>query len=198
MLPGRIAEMDSFPNTPAVLICDSGNPEDEWRLVKIRENGDLPDGEKLVHPELTVICLDNKIFAFCRNDKRRVPLVFVSEDFGEHWSDYASCDIPFINSKLYAGSLSDGRHFMATNIDNLHRRRLVLFLTEDSELKFTKKYVLFDKEEKPIEDAPLIVASHYPSVCEADGKLHIIATTQYVYPDGAHKRGAYLYTVDLT
>ena len=34
MLPGRIAAMDSFPNTPAVLISDSGKIDGEWRLVR--------------------------------------------------------------------------------------------------------------------------------------------------------------------
>ena len=40
LLPGRIAELDGFPNTPAVLISDSGKIDDDWRLVYIQENGD--------------------------------------------------------------------------------------------------------------------------------------------------------------
>ena len=95
LLPGRIAELDGFPNTPAVLISDSGKIDDDWRLVYIQENGDLPDGSKLVHPEITAIIEDNKIAMFSRDDERKVPLVYLSQDYGETWSDAFSYDIPF-------------------------------------------------------------------------------------------------------
>ena len=71
MLPGRIAEMDGFPNTPAVLISDDGKIDSQWRLVKIAENGKLPDGKDLVHPEISVICAENDLYMFCRNDQRK-------------------------------------------------------------------------------------------------------------------------------
>lgn len=101
LLPGRIAELDGFPNTPAVLISDSGKIDDDWRLVYIQENGDLPDGSKLVHPEITAIIEDNKIAMFSRDDERKVPLVYLSQDYGETWSDAFSYDIPFSDSKIY-------------------------------------------------------------------------------------------------
>ena len=52
MLPGRCCQLDSFPNTPAVLISDSGKIDAEWRLVKIAKNGDLPNGTVYRHPEI--------------------------------------------------------------------------------------------------------------------------------------------------
>jgi len=55
MLPGRIAEMDGFPNTPAVLLSDSGRIDAEWRLVHIQPDGNLADGSKLVHPEIAAM-----------------------------------------------------------------------------------------------------------------------------------------------
>lgn len=115
LLPGRIAELDGFPNTPAVLISDSGKIDDDWRLVYIQENGDLPDGSKLVHPEITAIIEDNKIAMFSRDDERKVPLVYLSQDYGETWSDAFSYDIPFSDSKIYAGTLSDGRNYIIGN-----------------------------------------------------------------------------------
>jgi len=39
-------------------------------LVYIQENGDLPDGSKLVHPEITAIIEDNKIAMFSTIRKR--------------------------------------------------------------------------------------------------------------------------------
>ncbi len=197
MLPGRIAEMDSFPSTPAVLISDSGKIDADWRLVKITENDRLPNGDRFIHPELTAICENNTLYMFSRNDNRRVPIVFVSNDFGENWSNVNSHDIPYNNSKIYAGTLNDGRHYMVCNIDLFVRERLALYITDDKTLKFTKKIILFDKDSKPLENEPYVVYSHYPSAYESGGKLYIIATTQYVYPDGERKRGAYLYTVNL-
>ena len=82
MLPGRITKMDGFPNTPAVLLSDSGKIDGEWRF-KIAENGNLPDGKELVHPEISVICANEVLYMFCRNDQKRVPIVYISKDFGE-------------------------------------------------------------------------------------------------------------------
>lgn len=109
LLPGRMGELDGFPNTPAVLISDSGKINGEWRLVKDFPNGDLPDGAKLIYPETFVIQHGAILHMFCRNDQRTVPLVCISEDFGETWSEAYTHDIPVRSSKIYCGNLSDGR-----------------------------------------------------------------------------------------
>ena len=75
MLPGRTRELDGFPNTPAVLISDSSKIDTEWQLVKIAENGQLPNGAELCHPEISVICAEDVLYMFNINDKRKVPLV---------------------------------------------------------------------------------------------------------------------------
>ena len=141
LLPGRIAELDGFPNTPAVLISDSGKIDDDWRLVYIQENGDLPDGSKLVHPEITAIIEDNKIAMFSRDDERKVPLVYLSQDYGETWSDAFSYDIPFSDSKIYAGTLSDGRNYI---IGNWYpgREKLVLVFSKPKENTFETGIIL--------------------------------------------------------
>ena len=68
-------------------------------------------GKKRTDPETTLLCCDNVLYLFNRNDKRRVPLVCVSRDFGESRSEAMSHDIPYISSKIYSGTLSDGRFF---------------------------------------------------------------------------------------
>ena len=190
MLPGRIAELDGFPNTPAVLISDSGKIVAEWRLVKIAENGDLPDNKKLVYPEISVMCVNNILYMFNRNDQRRVPLVYISKDFGETWSEALSHDVPYVSSKIYAGNLSDGRNYLIANIDKFNRSRLAVYFSDENSKMFNKKMILFDENTTNIKDA---TACHYPCAYESNGKLYIIATISY---EGS-RRGASLFVLDL-
>ncbi len=189
MLPGRIAEMDGFPNTPAVLISDSGRIDAEWRLVYIRPDGNLPDGSKLVHPEISAMIGKGVIYMFCRDDERYVPLMYTSKDCGETWEGPFEIDIPFSNSKIYAGDLSDGRHYV---IGNLHpgRTRLAMFLTEPGGVKFTEGFLLQDGVNPAFGYGQMW---HYPVAYEADGKLYVIYTASIENP----KRGAVLSAVPL-
>jgi len=190
MLPGRIAELDGFPNTPAVLISDSGKIDGQWRLVKIAENGDLPDGKKLVHPEIAVICLKDTLYMFNRNDQRKVPMVYLSKDCGEHWTQAFSHDIPIISSKIYAGNISSGEKYIIANIEEFDRSRLAIYFTGKDNMLFEKRIVLFDKGTTKISGA---TACHYPAAYESDGKLYIIATLNYEWS----RRGAVMFVLDL-
>jgi hypothetical protein len=192
ILPGRVGELDAFPNTPAVLISDSGKIDAQWRIVKVAENGNLLDGERLVHPETTVICCDGVLYLFNRNDRRRVPLVYISKDLGESWSQAMAHDIPYINSKIYGGTLSDGRHFLIANKDKDERSKLVLYMTEKGTFTFTKSMLLMDCKNS----IHNISRCHYPAAVEHDGKLYIIATADYK-GEALCGRGAVLFTVDL-
>lgn len=194
MLPGRIAELDGFPNTPAVLISDSGKIDAEWRLVKIAENGDLPNGKKLVHPELSAIIDGETVYIFSRNDENRVPLLYVSYDNCETWSGLISHDIPFSNSKIYSGTLSNGRNYVIGNIYP-KRTRLAILLTDKSSLKFNRGYLLQDNSSF---DGYNGNQWSYPSAFEANGKLYVIYTADSDRCGGS--RGAVLSVVptDLT
>jgi len=191
ILPGRIAEPDGFPNTPAVLISDDGKINTEWRLVKIADNGDLLDGKELVHPEISVMQVENTLYMFNRNDQRRLPLVYMSKDFGETWSEALSHDIPYVSSKMYAGNLTDGRNYLVANIDEFDRSKLAVYFTDENSKQFNKKIILFDKNTNNIKDA---TACHYPCAYESDGKLYIIATVSY---SEWIRRGAALFILDL-
>ena len=173
LLPGRIAEMDSFPNTPAVLISDSGKIDAPWRLVKIQENGDLPDGSKLVHPELSAIIQDGLITIFCRNDLRKVPLLYQSGDGGETWSGPISHNIPFSSSKIYSGTLSNGKNYVIGSLSG--RNRLSIFFSEPGTLEFTSGYDIRNGYDPVLDLYPQF---SYPVACEMDGKLHVIYTMQ--------------------
>ncbi len=199
MLPGRIAEMDGFPNTPAVLISDSGKINAEWRLVRIQPDGTLPDGSQLVHPELSAIVQDEDIYMFCRDDERRVPLIYVSHDEGETWSAPMAHDIPFGNAKIYSGTLTDGRHYVIGNLfppeklaDEAYprRNRLAAFFSRPNTMIFDVGIIL---EENRSPD--LLYGSEwtYPVACEADGKLYVIYSA-LIKPSF---RGAALSVIDL-
>ena len=190
MLPGRIGEPDGFPNTPAVLLSEGEALDGEWRVVKIAENGVLPDGQSLVHPEMTAIRSGGSIWMFCRDDRRRVPLVYLSTDQGESWSGVMGHDIPCVSSKIYAGTLRGGQHYLIANIDHADRSRLAVYFTDGDEPVFTKRLILYDAREHGI---PGTGASHYPAACEADGRLYVIATLNF---ETASRRGAVLYTID--
>lgn len=192
MLTGRIADMDQHPYTPAVLISDSGKIDADWRLVKVAPSGALPDGTVLIHPETTVICNDGTLYLFNRNDQRRVPLVYTSADMGESWSQAASHDIPYVNSKIYAGTLSDGRHYLIANVDNFDRSKLSVFFTAKNSIIFEEELTLFECEC----EIDGMIKCYYPSAVESDGTLYIIATAEYK-SDELKGSGALLFKLGL-
>ncbi len=190
MLPGRIAEMDCFPNTPAVMISDSGKIDDQWRLVKIAENGDLPNGEAFVHPELSAIVDGETVYIFSRNDKGAFPILYISKDNGETWSEAHSVDMPLSDTKIYSGTLSDGRNYI---IGNTYpgRSKLVILFTEPGKMKFTKGFVLQDEKSEKLGYG---TCWHYPVAYEANGKLYVIYTFNL---ESFTKRGAALSVIDI-
>ncbi len=191
LLPGRIAELDGFPNTPAVLISDEGHMDSHWRLVYIQQNGSLPDGSAFVHPEICSIVHENEIRMFSRNDERHVPIWYRSADFGETWSEPMTHNIPFADSKLYSGTLSDGRSYLIGNI-RPHRSRLAIFFTEPGGQRFTKGFFLQDGFSETLGYGGLW---HYPCAWEDGGKLYVVYTD---CRDGDwSKRGLTLSVVDI-
>ena len=190
MLPGRVAEMDGFPNTPAVLISDSGKIDAEWRLVKIAPNGDLPDSEGYIHPELSAIVEDKTIIMFVRNDRNRVPLLYISKDNGEHWSHPIVHDIPFAASKTYSGVLSNGRKYVIGNIAP-DRGNLAIFLTDQGKDVFNRAFLI----QKKVPWGEFCGRQwSYPVAHEADGKLYVIYSAETNDPS---VRGALLSVIPI-
>jgi len=190
LLPGRIGELDQFPNTPAVLISDSGKIDAEWRLVYIQPDGSLPDGAKLVFPELSAVIDGANILIFCRDDERNVPLLYRSADYGESWVGPIAHDIPFSGSKIYSGTLEDGRNYVIGNMQP-DRRKLVLLFSRPGEMKMSSGIVLHDGPDAQLGYGE---AWHYPCACEADGKLYVIYTVNIKSPS---LRGAVVSVIDL-
>ncbi|MBQ9544070.1 MAG: exo-alpha-sialidase [Clostridia bacterium] len=171
-VPCRYAEPDALPYIPALLFCDGGDPLGEWRVAKTRETRLLPGQVRYECPEPAVIIVKNRITMFVRDDHRRVPLLCVSDDLGESWSEPVAHDIPFSDSKIYAGTLSDGRNYV---IGNLYpgRKKLAIFFSGKEKMKFTEGFILQDGYS---EELGFGEKWHYPAAIEKDGKLYVICT----------------------
>ena len=202
ILTGRIAELDGFPNTPAVLISDSGKIDDIWRLVKMQEDGSLPGDTKLVHPEVSLIIEGETVYAFCRNDNQdKCSLLYISEDNGETWEKPYVHDIPFVSSKIYSGKLGDGRNYVIGNIQAVydetprHRRdKLAIFFSEPNTMKFNKGFLIHDGV---IEEKNYGRMWHYPAACEYNGKLYVVCSVDCEHCETATRRGAVVSIIDL-
>ena len=198
LLPGRLAKLDGFPVTPAVMISDSGSAEGPWRIVKIQANGLLPDGSSYVHPELSAIVKGRDITIFCRNDNRQVPILYHSHDYGETWSGPIEHDIFFSNSKIYSGTLSDGRNYLIGNIIRCddakgRRSRLALFFSDAGSLIFNRGWLLRDGYDAKLDLHP---QWSYPCAYEWNRRLYIIYT-MVTDPKAPPKRGAMMSIVPL-
>lgn len=189
IMPGRFGELDGFPQIPGVLISDSGKINAEWRAVKITESKTLPDGSEFIHPEVSLITDKNKIYAFCRNDERNVPIIFLSDDYGEHWTGAHASDIPFANSKIYSGTLSDGRNYVIGSLTS-DRKILYILFSRSGEMKFNKGFIL---QNGFSEELGCGYQWSYPSAYESNGKLYVIYTVAY---NKEQERGAVVSVID--
>lgn len=191
ILPGRIAKQDDFPQIPAVLISDLGKIDSEWRVVKLQDTKKLPDDSEFIHPELSLIINKNDIYGFCRNDVRSgVPILFKSEDYGEHWTGPFQSDIPVSSSKIYSGTLSDGRNYVIGTLDE-NRKTLFILFSLKNKMRFNKGFII---QSGFSEELGYGYKWSYPSAYEADGKLYIIYTAVL---DDDNRRGAVISVIDL-
>ena len=109
-------------------------------------------------------------------------------------------DIAFSNSKVYSGTLSDGRSFLIGNMQP-DRRKLVMYIGKNGRAKFDKYIVL---ENGPSAELGFGEVWHYPCTWEDNGKLYIIYTVNLGENDlgnggkGWHTRGAVLSVIDIS
>lgn len=173
MICGRIGELDKFPSTPAVLISDSGRIDGEWRVVKLQADDRLPDGAEYIHPETSAIVCGGRIYVLSRNDRRAITTVYISDDNGESWSKPHALDIPFSDSKIYSGTLCNGRNYIIGNL-RPGRKKLVLYISRKNSMVFDRVQVLQDGLSEKLGWG---LEWHYPCAVEADGKLYITYTS---------------------
>lgn len=191
IMPGRLAKLDGFPQIPAVMISDSGKINSDWRIVKLTDKKELPDNSEFIHPEVSLILKENRIYAFCRNDQRNVPIVFLSDDFGESWNGPFASDIPFSSSKIYSGTLLNGRNYVIGNI-GANREKLCIFFSSGSDVLFDSGYVLQNGFSEELNAG---YQWSYPCAYESGGKLYVIYTVTF---NKNNERGAAVSVIDLS
>ncbi|MBQ9964678.1 MAG: exo-alpha-sialidase [Clostridia bacterium] len=194
LLPGRSGVFGKNPLNPAVLISDSGAAEGDWRLVVV-------DTADILASETTVLEENGTLYMFCRNGGADITRLYLSLDGGETWSSAASHDIPLRSVKMYVGTLADGRHYVIGNAEASMRHKIILYLSEPHELRFTKYMVLYDMDAgEPY--VPHTDMCHYPCVWETNGRLYISLTLNYTDTDLGDNtwliRGISVYEIDLT
>ena len=133
------------------------------------------------------------MYLFCRNDERRVPIIYESCDNGESWSKPLTHNIPFLSSKIYSGTLSDGRNYVVGNLD-VERKTLAIFFSEPGEFVFTKAFLLQDGMSETIGNG--IETWQYPCAYEADGNLYVLYSAGKKV-DNVFKRGAVISVIPL-
>ena len=101
--------------------------------------------------------------------------MFESLDSGNSWNYTDESLLPIMNAKMYAGVLSDGRHYLIYNeiTEKRDRSRLVMSVGNKGE-DFDKLYLIANGPD------PVLGGGsewHYPWTCEKEGYLYISCTT---------------------
>lgn len=180
MMAGRVASAPGqLPLIPAVLISWGDSIENTWRLVKLPAEYNEDQ-----YPETTIITSGKNIYAFTRADgPANKPDVFSSNDYGESWTKIRSHDFNAISSKLYAGTLSDGRGYIVFNyvpsgnlVDDIEDRKiLAIAISKDGDAPFSFSGIY--KIQSPGAGKPMM--SHYPCVLENEGNLYVVYTANF-------------------
>ncbi|MBN8857839.1 MAG: exo-alpha-sialidase [Sphingobacteriales bacterium] len=195
IMSGRVASSrGQLPLVPAVLISPGDSIEKSWRVVKLPQ-----EYQEDQYPETTVIVKGKHIYAFTRADgPGNKPDVFFSNDYGESWIRTGSNDFTAIPSKLYAGTLTDGRGYIVFNYvpsgkltqSSEDRQVLAIAISKDGNNPFSFSNIYKVQSAGP--GNPLL--SHYPCVLEHGDDLYIIYTASF---EGENKRHCELAIVPL-
>lgn len=170
---GRMsAAKGELPLIPIVALAVPGAPA-EWTIVKLPgpwNRGEYP----LQYPETALLVDGSRVDAVVRSDAGPMGC-FTSLNGGQSWSEMRPCGLPVAPSKMYGGTLPDGRQYLIYNelTAQKDRSRLVLALRNGAESPFEQAWLLADGYNKALDAGPYW---HYPCACAADGRLYISCT----------------------
>ena len=127
-------------------------------------------------PETAILIDGSHVDALVRNDSGRA-LCFASDDEGASWSGGAEIGFDTVPSKMYGGSLPDGRQYLIYNEpvggDPRGRSRLVISIREGAGRPFGRSFVLADGYDDGLRAGPYW---HYPCACVSGEWLHVSCT----------------------
>ena len=148
------------PTNAAAVAISRGEDILHWDIVKVEKKENVR-----VWGECTVVVNGSRCGMYCRDRSgKRVALYSESEDFGQTWSVMDFSNLPMIDSKPYAGTLSDGRRYLICSVakDIGARDPLTIALADKGEERFNQIYCI-DKGK----------TLSYPYAVEIDKKLYV-------------------------
>ena len=182
IMPGIYVASDymSADNAAAVAISH-GSDILHWDMVKIERTEDVR-----VWGECCVVVNSSNIKMYCREHSGKLNALYSeSFDFGNTWSEMALSDLPMIDSKPYAGTLSTGQHYLICSCAKgiKERNPLTIALTEKGNDKFSK--ILIIDEGKTLS---------YPYAIESNNKLYVAYSSS---TEGYNRNSAELAIIDI-
>lgn len=160
-------------NLPAVAISH-GDDFTKWDLIVIPS---APELSKNIWGESTVIIEEKRILNIARYGSKAIALLSTSNDNGRTWTPITISNMPMATSKPYAGTLSNGQHYLVctTTADTGGARTpLTIAVSKPNESLFSKVFLIRNSlsDHTPGVSAPNADFS-YPYAVEHDGKLYI-------------------------
>ncbi len=182
IMPGMYVASDywSADNTAAVAISH-GSDILHWDMVKLKRAEDVR-----VWGECTITVDGSHCKMYCREQSPKLKALYSeSFDYGKTWSELDLSNLPMIDSKPYAGTLSTGRNYLICSCakDIKARDPLTIALTEKGEDKFSKIFII---------DSGRTLS--YPYAIESDGKLYVAYSSS---TEGYNRNSAELAVIDI-
>ncbi|HWS00152.1 MAG TPA: exo-alpha-sialidase [Prolixibacteraceae bacterium] len=176
IMAGRMAgKSGQKPTIPAVAISRGEKITEKWDVIPLNYSGKLPSGENPDFPETTVLADGQNLTAFVRNHSK-YPILFLSNDYGQTWSDPKVHNFPFASSKIFAGTLSTGQNYVLANlVSDGYRNLLTISTTRPGEKQFSKVWKIRYGYSGLLAAGP---EWSYPCAIEYNNKLYIVYTSE--------------------
>ncbi|MBQ7976946.1 MAG: exo-alpha-sialidase [Clostridia bacterium] len=182
IMPGIYVASDyKSPDNAAAVAISRGSDILHWDMVKIERAEDVK-----VWGECCIAVNGSNIKMYCREHSGKLKALYSeSFDFGNTWSEMALSDLPMINSKPYAGTLSTGQKYLICSCAQEINARdpLTIAISEKGEDKFSKIYTI---------DSGKILS--YPYAIEVDKKLYVAYSST---TEGFNRNSAELAIIDI-
>ncbi len=148
---------------PAAVAISDGTDFMKWRLIAIPQ----APGLGKMWGESTIVVAGNRILNIARYGDQPIALTAESGDYGRTWTPSTPSNLPMVTSKPYAGTLSNGMHYLigTTAADSGRRRSpLTIALSRPGDPIFRRIY--------RIQSDPRASLS-YPYAVEHGGHLYV-------------------------
>lgn len=176
-------EINNKNTIPAVALVDGDDPT-QWSVVRIPV---IDDRFGSIWGESTVVVQGANVLLISRsNHPLQSALVSTSSDYGRSWTPLADSNLPMVNSKPYAGRLSDGRPYLINTLGSEigspewfqdiknkkinERNPLCILVGDRGSMTFNKAWRLIDSRQ-PLAGAETYRLWAYPYAVEWDGNL---------------------------